>query len=101
MLVYRYGGVDAFYQAGRDPEWEKQSVGTVLIARVIRASIEDGIPEFRMLRGDEPYKYRFANRDPGVDTLALALRPLGAAAVGCARMIPDSVAAPLRQWVNG
>jgi CelD/BcsL family acetyltransferase involved in cellulose biosynthesis len=101
MLVYRFGGVDAFYQAGRDPEWEKQSVGTVLIARVIRESIGDGMPEFRMLRGDEPYKYRFTNRDPGVDTLAVSFRPLGAAAVGCARMIPDSVAASLRQWVNG
>jgi len=100
LLVFRFGGVDCFYQSGRDPAWDKASVGTVLMARVIRAALEDGMLEFRMLRGDEAYKYRFAMRDPGVETLAFACRPLGRAALAAQRSVPEFVASPLRRWVS-
>src|SRR3954468_17104503 len=47
---FRFGGVDAFYQSGRDPEWERQSVGFILLAHTVRAAFDDGMTEYRFLR---------------------------------------------------
>lgn len=69
---YRFGGVESYYQSGRDPAHSDDSVGFVLLAHTIRAAAEDGIGEYRFLRGDETYKRRFADRDEGLETVALA-----------------------------
>ena len=74
-LGYRFAGVESYYQAGRDPELQRERVGLVLLAHTIREAIQDGMSEYRLLRGDESFKYRFATGDPGVETLA---RPSGA-----------------------
>ena len=74
------GRVEAFYQAGRDPSWDHASVGLVLLAHSIRAALEDGMDEYRFLRGAEPYKYRFADEDPGLETIVVAPRAPWAAA---------------------
>jgi CelD/BcsL family acetyltransferase involved in cellulose biosynthesis len=79
-LGFRVGRVESFYQAGRDPAWDHASVGLVLLAHSIRAALEDGLAEYRFLRGAEPYKYRFADADPGVETIVVAPRAPWAAA---------------------
>jgi len=71
-LGFRVGRVESFYQAGRDPAWDHASVGLVLLAHSIRAALEDGLDEYRFLRGAEPYKYRFADEDPGLETIVAA-----------------------------
>jgi CelD/BcsL family acetyltransferase involved in cellulose biosynthesis len=71
-LGFRYGGVESYYQAGRDPRWEDRSVGAVLVAHTLRAAIGDGMREYRFLRGGEANKTRLATRDPGVQTLTVA-----------------------------
>ena len=45
-----------FYQGGRDPQWESESVGLVLMAAMIRRAIERGYRRFDFLRGQEAYK---------------------------------------------
>src|SRR3954452_19614419 len=55
---FRFGGADAFYQSGRDPNWERQSVGFVLLAHTVRLAFEAGMAEYRLLRGEEGYKGR-------------------------------------------
>jgi CelD/BcsL family acetyltransferase involved in cellulose biosynthesis len=80
-LGFRVGGVESYYQAGRDPALDRLSVGFVLLAHTIRAALDDGIREYRFGRGDEPYKYRFATGDPGVATVAVGCTPLGSAVV--------------------
>jgi CelD/BcsL family acetyltransferase involved in cellulose biosynthesis len=45
-----------FYQSGRDPRWERESVGQILIAAMIRRAMERGFRRFDFLRGDDPYK---------------------------------------------
>jgi len=45
-----------FYQGGRDPRWESQSAGLVLMATMIRRAIESGYRRFDFMRGDESYK---------------------------------------------
>jgi CelD/BcsL family acetyltransferase involved in cellulose biosynthesis len=73
-LGYRFAGVESYYQAGRDPALQRERVGLVLLAHSIREALADGIDEYRLLRGDESFKYRFATSDPGLETLA---RPTG------------------------
>ena len=45
-----------FYQSGRDPRWEGESVGAVLMGRMIRRAIERGYRWFDFLRGEDAYK---------------------------------------------
>lgn len=45
-----------FYQTGRDPKWERESVGQVLTAAMIRRAIERGYKRFDFLRGRDSYK---------------------------------------------
>jgi CelD/BcsL family acetyltransferase involved in cellulose biosynthesis len=66
---------------GRDPELERLSVGLVLLAHTLRDCVEGGLTEYRLLRGGEAYKGRFANADPGLETVAVASGPLGVAAL--------------------
>ncbi len=90
---FRFGDADWYYQSGRDPAWERYSVGAVLLAHTIRDSVESGIPRYLFLRGDEPYKLRFATADPGLETVALGtgvLGRVGLAAVEAARALPPA-----------
>ena len=60
LYGFRHGDRFAFYQAGHEPAWRPRSVGTVLLGHVMRESFAEGIEEFDFLRGDEPYKLRWA-----------------------------------------
>ncbi len=94
-LGFRFGGAECYYQAGRDPAYDSASVAFVLLAHTVRAALEDGAREYRFLRGDEPYKYRFANADPGLETIAIAGSAVGRAALAAsplARRIRASLA---------
>ena len=66
---FRIGAVDSFYQGGRDPARERDSVGFVLMAHTVRDAVENGIATYRLLLGAEEYKRRFANADPEVETV--------------------------------
>lgn len=80
----RFAGAECYYQAGRDPAWDDRSVGFVLLAHSIRAAFQDGIEEYRFLRGHEAYKYRFAAEDPGLETIALTRGPVAHLALSAA-----------------
>ena len=45
-----------FYQSGRAPQWEGDSVGQVLMGMMIRRAIERGYRWFDFLRGEDAYK---------------------------------------------
>jgi CelD/BcsL family acetyltransferase involved in cellulose biosynthesis len=68
---FRFGGADWHYQGGREPAWDRYSVGFLLLSHTIRDFIESGGERYLFLRGDEAYKSRFATGDPGVETMAL------------------------------
>jgi CelD/BcsL family acetyltransferase involved in cellulose biosynthesis len=95
---FRFGGAESYYQSGRDPDRERSSVGLVLLAHTMRQAMDDGMREYRLLRGGETYKDRFATRDPGVETVAVG-RGLGRAvalAGGGAARLPG----PLRRLLG-
>jgi len=85
-LGFRFAGAECYYQAGRDPQYDKHSVSFVLLAHTIREALEDGAHEYRFLRGDEPYKYRFATSDPGLETIVTARGAKGRAALAGLRL---------------
>lgn len=76
---FRFGSAVSFYQQGRDARWQRRSVGSVLLGRTIRAAMDEGAAEYRLLRGDESYKARWADDDPGLATIGRAGSALGAA----------------------
>ncbi len=95
---FRYAGSDSFYQAGRDPAWDRWSVGFVLMAHTVRDALDSGIHEYRLLVGDEDYKGRFANATEHVDTLARTATLRGRAllrAADAARTLPTVVRRPV------
>jgi CelD/BcsL family acetyltransferase involved in cellulose biosynthesis len=97
---FRYAGDEWYYQSGRDPEWERRSVGFVLLAHTVREAMDEGVGEYRLLRGGEEYKGRFSTHDPGLETIALSRTALGrtavAAADGALRLPPHWRRAALR-----
>jgi CelD/BcsL family acetyltransferase involved in cellulose biosynthesis len=78
---FRFEDVECYYQAGRDPNWNAYSVGFVLLAHSMREAFNDGVREYRLLRGGEPYKDRFATSDPGLETVGLARTAVGRASI--------------------
>jgi CelD/BcsL family acetyltransferase involved in cellulose biosynthesis len=68
---FRFAGIESYYQAGRDPSQSDESVGFVLLAHTIREAARDGMREYRLLRGSEPFKQRFADSDSGLETFAI------------------------------
>jgi CelD/BcsL family acetyltransferase involved in cellulose biosynthesis len=71
---FRFAGAEYSYQVGRDPDWEHLRVGSGLLEHALRAAFEDGIGEYRLLRGDETYKQRYATVAHNVVTVALPRR---------------------------
>lgn len=90
------GTIASYYQAGREPACERFSVGFLLLAHSLRAAIEEGVTEYRFGRGAEPYKYRFADLDRGLESIVLWRGALGGAAVAGAR-VARSVVRGLRR----
>lgn len=59
-LEFTAGRSAAFYQAGRLTDHEFRGSGSVLKAEVLRWAHGEGLGEFDLLRGDEPYKAAWA-----------------------------------------
>jgi dTDP-4-amino-4,6-dideoxygalactose transaminase/CelD/BcsL family acetyltransferase involved in cellulose biosynthesis len=78
---FRFAGSEVHYQGGRDPAWDRYSVGSVLLSHAIREALDDGVTEYRLLRGDEPYKRRFADDDPGLETFVVTRGAISRTAV--------------------
>jgi CelD/BcsL family acetyltransferase involved in cellulose biosynthesis len=89
---FRFGRAESYYQAGRNPAWDRYSVGFVLLVHSIRAALEDGAREYRFLEGAEPYKYRFTDDDPGLETVGVARGSLGGAALATISVAPPLAA---------
>ena len=78
---FRFNGIEFGYQGGRDRSFGHVSVGSVIETHAIRDALSCGVTEYRFLQGDEDYKYRFANEDPGLETVVVAGSAIGRLAV--------------------
>src|SRR5437867_4366701 len=59
------------YNSAFDQSMRELAPGMVLMADTIRLACEEGCNSFDLLRGDEPYKYRFGARDVSLRALDL------------------------------
>jgi len=92
----RFAGSEFFYQSGRDPRFDRLSVGAVLLAHVVRDACEAGVGTFRFLAGDESYKLRLADGDFEPETVLVGsglTGALGRAGVRAVRAMPESLRA--------
>jgi CelD/BcsL family acetyltransferase involved in cellulose biosynthesis len=88
----RYAGSEFFYQSGRDPSFDRLSVGAVMLAHAVRDACSAGIETFRFLAGDESYKLRLADDDYRSQTRLLGgglTGIAGRAAIKTIRNLPD------------
>lgn len=76
----RFAEAECYYQMGRDPRWDRASVGLVLLVHSLREALADGMTEYRFLRGGESYKYRFANHDAGLESIVVGRGVIGSLA---------------------
>jgi CelD/BcsL family acetyltransferase involved in cellulose biosynthesis len=60
-----------FYQSGRDPKWERESVGQVLMGAMIRRAIERGYRRFDFLRGEDAYKKQWTETQAITEEITL------------------------------
>ncbi len=104
------GATFYYYNAGYDQRWSRYSVGLVLTGLAIRSAIERGNRTFDFLRGEETYKYDWADKERQLVTATLA-RPtlagrtymaadgLGVRLRAAAKsVLPAPLAEPLKQW---
>ncbi len=68
------------YQSGRDPAWDRESVGFLVEVECIRRTLEQGA-DYRFLGGEEYHKYRYPTEDPRLATIAAPASRRGRAAV--------------------
>lgn len=71
LYGFVFGSTFSYFQSGWDPEFSSMSMGSVLVDEAIRRAAETGCTVFDLLRGPEPYKYRFGAED-AVDVNLLA-----------------------------
>jgi CelD/BcsL family acetyltransferase involved in cellulose biosynthesis len=88
---FRYANVVFDYQGGRDSAWDAFSVGNLLVAYTMRTAFDEGIAEYRLLRGAERYKQRFATHDRGLETVTVGRGPIGGAAAAATAVLPERV----------
>jgi CelD/BcsL family acetyltransferase involved in cellulose biosynthesis len=90
LYGFRFGGVESYYQSGREPAHDRESLGMVMLTHAIRSAADDGIRTFSLLRGQEGYKYRFATEDQGLDTVCTTRGPAAAAALSVLETVKSS-----------
>jgi dTDP-4-amino-4,6-dideoxygalactose transaminase/CelD/BcsL family acetyltransferase involved in cellulose biosynthesis len=104
LYGFRFAGTECYYQAGRDPRWNHYRIGFVLLAHAVRVAAKDGIGEYRLLRGGEDYKLRFATVDHGLETVVLSRGPLAGAVLpvlAAMRTAPGPLATAVRRAATG
>jgi CelD/BcsL family acetyltransferase involved in cellulose biosynthesis len=69
-----------YYNSGYDLEWANYSVGLVLIGLSVKSAIERGSSRYDFLRGEETYKFDWANNQKELVTVRLNRRTLPALA---------------------
>ncbi len=69
-----HGGEWGLYNSAFDSTLRQLAPGMVLVGELIKVAAEEGCDVFDLLRGDEPYKYRFGAQDRAVERVTLVRR---------------------------
>ncbi len=88
------------YQSGRDPARDHLSVGYFALLSGMCDAARDGMQEYRFLRGDESYKYAYADADPRLETFVIGRGAAGRVAAHAARHVPPNAHQLARRWLS-
>ena len=69
-----HGGEWGLYNSAFDPTLRQFAPGMVLVGELIEVAAKEGRDVFDLLRGDEPYKYRFGAQDRAVERITIVRR---------------------------
>ena len=100
---FRFANSEWLYGSGRDPRFDRLSVGGVLLSNVIRDACDDGVEDFRFLEGGESYKLELADDDYRPQSLLLGEGMLARAAlvaVSAVQKAPDGVRARVMRFAR-
>jgi CelD/BcsL family acetyltransferase involved in cellulose biosynthesis len=67
----RYRRAFCFYQTGFDPSFARYGVGQVTVGLSIKSAIDEGVDEYDLLHGAEPYKFDWARQVRELSRIAL------------------------------
>ena len=96
-----------YYSSGYDLNYSSKSVGLVLLGLSVRNAVERGLSLYDFLRGDETYKFEWANRSQEIISVTLrrhsistwASHGLSSVMTGLTKFgksaLPDSIKVPL------
>jgi CelD/BcsL family acetyltransferase involved in cellulose biosynthesis len=60
---FAHQGTVHYYLSGFDPELERLSIGSIIVAHAVEEAVRDGAATFDFLRGAEEYKYAWGASD--------------------------------------
>jgi CelD/BcsL family acetyltransferase involved in cellulose biosynthesis len=60
---FAHQGTVYYYLSGFDPELERLSIGSIIVAHAVEEAVRDGATTFDFLRGAEEYKYAWGASD--------------------------------------
>jgi len=63
LYGFAHAGIVYYYLSGYDPELERLSIGTLIVAHAIEQAVREGATTFDFLRGAEEYKYAWGATD--------------------------------------
>ena len=95
----RFAGRQHQYQSGRDPAMDRWSVGYFALLSGMCNAARDGMQEYRFLRGDESYKYDYADADPRLQTFVIGRGAAGHVAARAAHHLPPNAHQLVRRWL--
>lgn len=95
----RFASCQNQYQSGRDPAMDRLSVGYFALLCGMRDAARDGMRAYRFLRGDEAYKYDYADEDPRLETFVIGRGAAGHVAARAAHHLPPNAHQLVRRWL--
>jgi CelD/BcsL family acetyltransferase involved in cellulose biosynthesis len=95
----RFAGRQHQYQQGRDPACDRLSVGFLALLSAMTGAACDGMTEYRFLRGDEAYKYDYADADPRLQTFVVGRGAAGQVAARSATGLRRHARPLVRRWL--
>jgi CelD/BcsL family acetyltransferase involved in cellulose biosynthesis len=97
LVGFLHNGVMHAFQAGFDPKYSQDSLGTVMLGLCIRACIEDpAIREFDFMGGDDLYKDKWTKKQRDMLTLTFERSNLRTRALAVQEQAEDTVLRLLR-----
>lgn len=82
LYCFQFAGELFYFQAGMDPDWEKHSVGMVLMAGAIQYAFEHRLSRFDFMRGAEEYKFKWTDQVRNMVLIELACSRKGKRILG-------------------